>query len=288
MCSADIKLFVCCHQPVEVPKHPLLVPVQVGTALVETPFPGFLHDNTGDNISGRNHSYCELTAQYWAWKNLRADYYGFFHYRRYLYPCLDTKRPYCIRQNPSLSLLEQLDYDSFPQIIEGHDMILPKGENMYLSVRDHYAGASNHFCKDLDLVSEIIRSSYPQMWDALDQYLSGSICYFGNIYIMNRSVFHDYCKWLFPILEEFDRYSQVSGRTPQEQRVDGYLAERLLGIYYTYRNDCLETLELPRVHFTMDSRKQYKAERAVYMLLPPGTRRRAWTKSLLQAVRSSK
>ncbi len=27
--------------------------------------------------------YCELTAQYWAWKNEDADYYGFCHYRRY-------------------------------------------------------------------------------------------------------------------------------------------------------------------------------------------------------------
>ena len=43
-----------------------------------------LMDNTGENISEKNSMYCELTAQYWAWKNLNADYYGFFHYRRYL------------------------------------------------------------------------------------------------------------------------------------------------------------------------------------------------------------
>lgn len=43
-----------------------------------------LHDDEGDNISERNKTYCELTAQYWAWKNEEADYYGFFHYRRYL------------------------------------------------------------------------------------------------------------------------------------------------------------------------------------------------------------
>ena len=26
----------------------------------------------------------ELTVQYWAWKNVQADYYGLCHYRRYL------------------------------------------------------------------------------------------------------------------------------------------------------------------------------------------------------------
>lgn len=44
-----------------------------------------LHDNEGDNISDRNRMYCELTAYYWAWKNdTQADYYGFWHYRRYM------------------------------------------------------------------------------------------------------------------------------------------------------------------------------------------------------------
>ena len=42
------------------------------------------YDNNGDNISAKNSQYCELTAQYWAWKNIDCDYYGFFHYRRYL------------------------------------------------------------------------------------------------------------------------------------------------------------------------------------------------------------
>lgn len=51
---AEIKLFVCCHQQSPVPSHPLLVPIQVGAALAETRFPGFLQDDTGDNISGKN------------------------------------------------------------------------------------------------------------------------------------------------------------------------------------------------------------------------------------------
>ena len=44
---------------------------------------GYVGDNTGDNISAKNPNYCELTALYWAWKNLEADYVGLVHYRRY-------------------------------------------------------------------------------------------------------------------------------------------------------------------------------------------------------------
>ena len=79
-----IKLFVSSHEKdVAFPDCPLIEPIQVGAALATEHFPGMIGDDTGDNISELNRSFCELTAQYWAWKNCDADYYGFMHYRRY-------------------------------------------------------------------------------------------------------------------------------------------------------------------------------------------------------------
>ena len=79
-----IKIYVSCHKECYIPKMDFLYPIQVGTALVKEEIPGILHDNTGENISASNKRYCELTAQYWAWKNdYDSDYYGFMHYRRY-------------------------------------------------------------------------------------------------------------------------------------------------------------------------------------------------------------
>lgn len=140
-CLVEIKLFVCCHQPTHVPDHPLLVPIQVGAALADTHFSGFLHDDTGENISYKNRSYCELTAQYWAWKNVSADYYGFFHYRRYLYPDRKAKRPYRIECDPTLPMLTELGYDNFENLIKRYDVIASKGEDLYLSVLEHYSHA---------------------------------------------------------------------------------------------------------------------------------------------------
>ncbi len=272
---ADIKLFVCCHQPFPVPKHPLLVPVQVGSALADSHFAGFVHDDEGENISVKNRSYCELTAQYWAWKNVEADYYGFFHYRRYLYPDMNAKRPYRLEGEPTVQVLEKLGYERFAKYIEQYDLIVPKGENMYIPVREHYADAPFHHGKDLKIVEEIIRERFPAYIPAMEEYLSGTVCYFGNIYIMKRPVFRDYCGWLFPILEEFDRRTDVSGYSAQELRVDGYLAERLLGIYLTFVGQEHQTLELPRVHFGERLKRK-----AIYRLFPPGTRRRATVKGL--------
>ncbi len=260
---ADIQLFVCSHKSTTVPEHVLLKPLQVGAALAGEHFQGFLHDDEGENISARNRTYCELTGQYWAWKNIQADWYGFFHYRRYLYPDTDTRLPYIIRREPRP---DRMGYDRFAELIEQYDMILPIGEEMYVSVREHYAQA--HCAKDLSLTEELLGQLYPEMAQAQERYLSGGRCLFGNIFIMKREVFRDYCQWLFQLLDAFD--CAVDCRRP---RVDGYLAERMLGVYAAYRKRDLRTLELPRIHFC--ERREYVTQRAINAILPPGTKIRA-------------
>ena len=273
----EIKLFVCCHRETPLPKQAPLVPVQVGAALAERRFPGFLQDDGGDNISAKNRSYCELTAQYWAWKNCDAAYVGFFHYRRFLYPDRAAKRPYIIRRAPTLPLLDRLGYGGFESLIRENDLILPIGEDMHVTVREHYAKAPFHHGEDLTRMETIVRELSPDYTEAMERYFSGTVHYFGNICIMRREVFYDYCAWLFPLLEEFDRRTDLSGYGTQDKRVDGYLAERLLGVYYTRHKAQRKTAELPRVHFEPDGKKRLKAE-AVNLLLPPGSGLRAWVK----------
>lgn len=63
------------------PTEKIYCPLQVGKSIEN--FPGFLRDNTGNNIAIKNENYCELTAQYWAAKNRNADVKGLVHYRRF-------------------------------------------------------------------------------------------------------------------------------------------------------------------------------------------------------------
>lgn len=281
---SNIKLFVCCHQQSKVPDHPLLVPIQVGAALSDRRFPGFIPDDIGENISEKNRSYCELTAQYWAWKNTDADFCGFFHYRRYLYPDKSAKYPYRLERTADLDTLNRLGYETFSEQIQKYDIIMPKGENMYMPVREHYARAKFHHEKDLRLVETIVREKYPAYIPAMEQYLSGSICHFGNIYIMRKSVFQDYCAWLFDILAELDRRVDTTGYSAQELRVDGYLAERLLGIYYLAQKDKLRFLEIPRVHFE-PNKWMLLRRKCCYNALPPGTKKRFMAKQLIRTIR---
>ena len=71
--------------------------------------------------------------------------------------------------------------------------------------------------------------------------------------------------------------SDTSGYSAQERRVDGYLAERLLGIY-AFCHQELKSLELPRVHFLADTAERRKKQ-MVNLLLPPGSVRRSKVKS---------
>jgi len=280
----NINIFVACHHPIFVPNHPLLIPIQVGAALTSERFPGFLYDDTGDNISSKNRSYCELTAQYWAWKNINVDYYGFFHYRRYLFPAINAKKPYYVRHKASNLILEKLEYHRLEQIVLEYDLIVPKCENMHCSVRRHYVNAPFHHEKDFSLMEEILRELYPAYIPAMEEYFSQTYCYFGNIYIMCRDVFFEYCEWLFSILFEFDRRSVLFGYSEQDLRVNGYLAERLLGVYIMkQRQDGQRSvLELPRVHF---AEKRYLRQQMVNFFLPPGSKRRSFVKAFKRGKR---
>ena len=85
----DCKIIVAMHKSCEVPVDPMYFPLQVGAAGKDVLIPlnrkePVARDDTGENISEKNPSYCELTGLYRAWKNLQAEVIGLVHYRRYL------------------------------------------------------------------------------------------------------------------------------------------------------------------------------------------------------------
>ncbi len=276
---AVIKLYISTHKSVYIPKHPLLVPLQIGTAC-NVPLENMLHDNIGDNISDKNNHYCELTGQYWVWKHEKADYYGFFHYRRY-FSFIKEELPYRILDYPDDAALDALGYDAdyMQSFIQQYDIIVPMAENMHETPWQNYARAPHHYIEDLQLAVDIVKELYPHYTQAADKYMNGTELYLKNMYIMKQDYFHMYCTWLFHILDEFDKrndWGKYHGNTTA-MRVDGYLAERLFGIWYTYMKeyDNIKTYELGRIHFAnLDAKGNLKYMKWINHILPPGTKRR--------------
>lgn len=257
-----IKIFVACHKPAFVLKNELLYPIQVGAALSENRIEGMLTDDTGENISKKNLMYCELTAQYWVWKNVTADYVGFFHYRRYM----SFERVFPINNDGTLSVGKnptpyvevddiredlsayKLDEVWMKSVICRYSMFTILRERINTTVYRQYCQFHNQ--KALDCVIDILKKKYPEYKDAADEYLHSKEIYYMNMFIMKWELFAEYASWLFDILETYEKSEVYSEVAAVEKRLMGFLGERLFGIFYTFqRKKGVPCAELPYMMF---------------------------------------
>ena len=220
-----IKILIACHRPCPVPDEPCYLPVEVGAALHTQPIPGFTPDNTGDNISEKNKNYCELTALYWAWKNLDAAYIGLVHYRRYF-----SKRPF------SKQPAQEADFRS---ALEKAPILLPVKRHYWIETNySQYIHA--HHEQDLRVTRAVLADRFPDFLPAYDRQMQKRSGHRFNMFVMRREYFNAYCAWLFPILSAVEARLDLSGYDAYNARVFGFVAERLLDVWietngYRYR-----------------------------------------------------
>ncbi len=244
---SDIKLFVT-HTPNRNTMridNPLFCNVIAGSDFQKSPVPaGVYQDNVGENISSKNKSYCELTTQYWAWKNVKADYYGFCHYRRFFSfnPNKLKKNDWGIIEYSALNdkVMEELHLNEkdMRSYIENYDFLIAEGiptqKLLAKSVYDHYEKAPELHIKDVKILLEIIKEKYPEISDTAEAFFKGKTFYPCNMFIMKRELFDEYSAMLFDILEEFENRVDMSLYSREGYRTTGHLGERMVGIFYEY------------------------------------------------------
>jgi len=247
----NIKILVCHHRSYPFVKNECFLPVQVGKSISEVSLDYAVPDNTGDNISDKNVSWCELTALYWAWKNLNADYYGLMHYRRllnfraeddgcYIFNEITDKQVQDFGWTPENVRKTCARYDIITSPLwQIHPAGLPK---KVMSARDFYA--REHDVRVLDTVLQIVKKQYPDYYLPLLQSLSESSCSWGNIAVMKSLYFHEYCQFLFGVLGEAEKRIDLSGYDPYQQRVFGFIGERLLNAYRVYAQNTYPGLKV--------------------------------------------
>ncbi len=186
---------------------------------------GYLRDNVGDNISGLNPYFCELTGMYWIWKNVEADYIGICHYRRFF---AEGKQ-----------IINEL---KLRDALADYDLVLPRLDHFAVSVYKQYEYSSEHNISDLDMAIKCISIKYPDYRDILNEVMIKKAFYPYNMMYMRKSLYHQYCEWLFTILFELMKQIPYNEYTGQKKRVFGYLSERLLLIWI--RKNKLKVKEL--------------------------------------------
>lgn len=224
-----IKILVAQHKEAEVFHNEVYIPIHVGKALSKTEL-GILCDDTGDNISHLNPYFCELTAQYWAWKNMHdVEYIGLCHYRRYFQT--------------------EFTMENVEQLMDGADIVLAKSiffsENLYSNLsRDlvpedilaFFLYMKGRFQNDQDVINFLINCNH------------FNPC---NMFVCKKSLFNEFCQWQFSIL--FDLF-EILPKSPyvREQRLMGYLAELLLPMYCITKG--LKVKEIPVVSMMGDDK----------------------------------
>lgn len=270
----NIKILISCHKQSIVPDSEIMLPIEVGADLHSKHIEGYIQDNSGDNISAKNKMYCELTAQYWAWKNLDADYYGFFHYRRYLnfsenkYPLDSWQNITEERLNDTCLKKYNLNDDCIRNMVETYDIVLSEEKNVAkmpdrnTSVYDQYKNGRSLNIRDLDLVRDIIGAKHPDYLDTFEDVMKGRKTCLCNMYIMKKELFHEYMSWLFDILFEFEKKADMSEYTVEGYRTPGHLAERLLTVFcwYMEKKKNLRVKRLQTVIFLKTDQKMTLAQ----------------------------
>ena len=267
MSSPTIKILISCHKEVVTPSSDVFLPVHVGAEQASMPIEGYQPDNIGDNISDRNFTFCELTAQYWAWKNLDADYYGLCHYRRYF--CFDGKKHHSndhkqieVKNLSPCSLKEYRldDAELIRSKVTQHDIITPPYWNVKRAptldgpkktIKEHMMGYGLIDEQGFSLLEQITAEKQPEFLEDLKAYLQGHQYLGYNCFIMKKEAFYQLCEFEFSIILEFDKRFNYDNRTTTQKRVCGYLGEILYSVFINHirKTKAFNIAQYPMVFF---------------------------------------
>ena len=245
--KTDIKIFVSHRIDLESVSiaNDIFYPIRCGAVFDKRKDVDIPGDNTGDNISEKRESFCELTVMYWAWKNMNADYYGLCHYRRYL--SFDNKTHQvaksehdngCVNINyltENVKRKYRLNYDGVKAMIDKFDVIACAPINYNKTNLDAMKNSPDyHNMDDVYEAIKIIHEKYPEMDNIVHEYMHGKKIRLYNCWIMRKDIFMKYSEWLFSILFELEKRIDMSKYGIQKYRTPGTIGERLFGIYCLY------------------------------------------------------
>ena len=228
-------IYIATHKKFNVPNLNGYCALQVGAEGKEKY--GYLRDNIGNHISGKNANYCELTGLYWIWKNTDDSYKGLVHYRRYFG-----------RNNLSNKISDICSYDYLLNCLKSVDIVLPYVEYFKQNAKEEIL---LHCCTEeiFDKLRQIIETKYPDYIETYDRYFNENKASLFNMLFCKREIFDAYCEWLFSILFVLEKQVDLAKLNTYQQRLYGFLSERLLNVWVIKNK--LVVKHLPVIHMEL-------------------------------------
>jgi hypothetical protein len=136
------------------------------------------------------------------------------------------------------------------QLLKHYDVIVPVPVRLKTSVEKRYL--QMHIASDWEKLKHIIEVQHPDYLSAFQQLASGNTLHHFNMFVCNTALMHHYAKWLFEILDVLEPQIDLTDRDNFQQRVFGFLAERLFNVYLIKHSE-LKVLHLPVVQLFNES-----------------------------------
>lgn len=240
-----VSIIIAAHKKYQMPLDEMYIPLHVGAegkkdASGNDLNLGYVKDNTGDNISNLNPSFCELTGLYWAWKNLHSDYIGLAHYRRH----------FSMKNQEGFDNV--LTYDELKPYLGKVKVFTPTKRRYYIeTLYSHYK--HTHYSNQLDETRQIIDEKYPEYIESYDRVIKHTYGYMFNMMILSKTMLDDYCMWLFNILFELGKRIDMPELSAFQGRYYGRISEIIFNVWLDkkfssgeLKSD--EIMEIPCIH----------------------------------------
>ena len=259
---------ICCHKQCELPEDSIYLPIQVGRMRSDIDL-GIQSDCQingldCDNISKDNNIYCEMTAMYWAWKNIdnlypNINYVGLCHYRRffnvnwtltdslkvlakkllYIIAAVVKKKVYGIEAMTMIKSVSsskmKINSKKLSEFIVNYDVVATRPFQMLLCDTDMFFQVIGR--KYIELLTEIVDNEFSEYAGAFHEQLRSNKLYAQNMIILKKELLDEYCSFVFGVLQrhlELTRERNICEDPISEltyDRLSGYLSEILTSTF---------------------------------------------------------
>lgn len=246
----NLTIYPVFHKQFVLPQKNYVTPIQGGKDLSIIDL-NMMGDNSGDNISNLNATFCELTVVYFLWKNKhiqKATYWGLAHYRRYF--CTDMhwtkiklKNVYYLKATEASlqKIFSQKFEKKLEQFLSPNSVILSrkvkcrsKIDKSFISVKQFFY--ESHEPQAWELLRAAISEISPKYLKDFELVENASATSACNMMIAHTNVWDEFLEWMFPILF---RVSQIY-RLPEDdyqKRAIGFLSERLFDVFFSHHHN---------------------------------------------------
>lgn len=265
----DVKICVSHRLDIDsyVVSSEIITPVLCGAVYDKEHTKSMQGDNQGENISSKRLELGEFTVEYWMWKNIKADYYGLCHYRRYFsfsnvagYRNGDNHIFELFLDNRVVKKYMMNNDEKIKSLCREYEIIIPEPTDVtkvpihdaeIKTVKDLWA---YKYGKDMPnnmidiFLSTLKKINFP-LYDEAVEYLSTKYHIGYNCFIVSKEIFNEMCELVFNTFSVLESEYKNMDNLNEYPRTLGYLCEIIFGVYMYNAKKNKKYKEIPLIFF---------------------------------------